>query len=122
MRIDRALGERAVEDRVELLRRLEVAAERLLDDDPGVLVDALLGEALDDVVEEARRDGEEVERVLGPLERLLQLHEGRLLAVVARHVLQPLEDGLDDLLVRCGLDGAHGIAEPLFEGALRELA
>ncbi len=82
----------------------------------------LLGEALRDVVEQARRDGEEVERVLRRLEGLLQLHEGGLLAVVTRHVLEPLEDGLDDLFVRRRLDGGHGIAEPLFEGALGELA
>ena len=44
--VDRALVERAVQDRVELLGRLEVATERLLDDDAAVLVDALLGEAL----------------------------------------------------------------------------
>ena len=43
----------AVQDRVQLLGRLEVATERLLDDDTAVLVDALTSASpCDDVVEE----------------------------------------------------------------------
>ena len=65
---DRARVEDAGEDAVELLRGLEVVAERLLDDDPAPRVRAPVGEAVllelaDDGAEEARRD-REVERVV----------------------------------------------------------
>ena len=64
---DVLLGEGLVEDPVELLGRLEVPAERLLDHDPGV-ARALGGvEALDDVVEEGRGDGQVVQRPITAL-------------------------------------------------------
>ena len=113
--VDRVLVEGMMQDRVELFGRLEVAPERLLDDDTSVFVDALRGEALRDVVEQARRDREEVQRVLAGLERLLELLERRLLAVVARDVPQALQHVLDHVLVGSRLDGGDGFAEPLLE-------
>ncbi len=82
---DLLLGEVLVEDVVELLRRRQVTAEGLLDDDPGAAGHARVGQARRDVVEQARRDGQVEHRVLGAFQALGQALEGlRVLVVAAR--------------------------------------
>ena len=53
----------------ELVGRGEVAAERLLDDDAGVLAQPDFAEALDDGREQARRNGQVVGRAARAAER-----------------------------------------------------
>ena len=62
---DRRLGEVGVERGVQVDGRLEVAAERLLDDEPGTLVEAHRGDARGHRPEQERRDGEVEDRVGG---------------------------------------------------------
>jgi hypothetical protein len=87
---DRRLGEDGVEHAVELLRRREVAAEGLLDDDPGVLGATRRPEVLDDDREQARRDRQVVRRFRGTggLQLLGERREGLALGVVAVDVVQ----------------------------------
>jgi hypothetical protein len=95
---DRILGKAAMQDAVELLRRGEVAAKGLLHHHARILGAAGLGEALGGHLEDARRDGQVVERTLGLAERLAQLHVGVGHVVVAAHVVQergePVKDGV----------------------------
>ena len=99
---------------VELARRLEVVAERLLDDDAppaavASLRQAVLLELLDDVAEELRRD-REVEGVVagGPaglvelLDRTAELVEGGVVGEVARDEPEALGELLPDLLAELG--------------------
>ena len=73
-------------DGVELDRRGEVAAERLLDDHARVLREARGAEALDHGLEQRRRNREVVRRPLRRAERRLQRREGRGILVVAADV------------------------------------
>ncbi len=85
---DRRFVEDAVDDLVQLARRLEVAPERLLDDDAGVACAARLREILDDRCEGARRNREVVCRTLGAAELLHDRGIRRAVAVVAVDVAQ----------------------------------
>ena len=100
---DRRLVESAQEDLVERLRRVEVVAERLLDDDPGARGAARLAELLHDQLEQAGRDGQVVGRVLGGAEFLAEGLEGRRVLVVAVDVAEQAaelgERGLVDAAV-----------------------
>ena len=73
---------------VELLRRGEVAAERLFDDDAGAVGAARLAELLHDRPEQRGRDGEVVRRPLGRAELLAERLERRRVVVVAVDVAQ----------------------------------
>src|SRR6188472_4483506 len=75
-------------DLVELTRRLEVATERLLDDDARVLRAARRAEVLDHDSEQRRRDREVVRGATGVAELLLQLAEGTERRVVAVDVVE----------------------------------
>ena len=113
--VDRLLGEGPVEDVVELAGRRPVAPEGLLDDDPAVLVEPDPLEALDHVVEQRRRDGQEEQRPLdaGVPHPLGQAVEGRGLAVVARQVGEVVAQAAQDLvvdLVDLGRDARRGPA------------
>ena len=66
----------------------EVAAERLLDHDPGAAGQTGVGQPGGDVVEQARRDRQVEHRVLDALEALGQPLEGLRLPVVAAHVAE----------------------------------
>ena len=96
---DARLGEHRVKDAVELLRRLQVAPERLLDDDAGVLRAVGRAEALDDRGEEARRDREVVRGALRAAEGLTQRLEGGLVAVVPVDVAHELREPAERALV-----------------------
>src|SRR4029077_19249117 len=80
---DRRLVEDAMERRVQGPGRGQVAAERLLQDDPRALRAPGLAETLDDRREEARRDREVVERPLRVAERLAERGVGLLVLVAA---------------------------------------
>ena len=67
----------ACSSRVQRLRRCEVVAERLLDDDARVLGQPCLGEPADDRGEERRRDLEVEDRELRVLDRLGDLRVRR---------------------------------------------
>ncbi len=112
------LGEHARQDLVELLRRREIAAERLFHDHARVVRAARGSEQLDHLGEHARRDREVVERPLRGAERFTQLFEQRLGAVVTVHVTEVLAQDLEGALVDASavlLDAfAHALAE-LFE-------
>ena len=68
--VELRLVDESVQVRVELARRGKIVAERLLDDDPGVLGQARVGEALDDRGEQRRRDLEVEDRDMHVPERL----------------------------------------------------
>ena len=98
----------------ELARGLAVVAEGLLDDDPGVLREARLGEALDDPAEEERRDLEVEDRALGAGDggghalvrgcvAEVALDVGETLREALEHRLVELLAGADDR-VACALD------------------
>ena len=72
------------------LRRREVAAERLLEDDARAARAARLGQRADDQREQARRNGEVVQRMLGTTELGAQTIEGVDVLVVAVDVAQQL--------------------------------
>ena len=72
---DGRLGEVLLDRGVELDRRRQVAAERLLDDEAGALVEPDLGQAAGHALEHRRRDGHVEDRVLDRPHRLLELHE-----------------------------------------------
>ena len=70
--------ERAEQDLVERVRRCEVAAERLLDDDArACAVQPAVAELLDDRAEQGRRNGEVVRRTLRGAELLAERLERR---------------------------------------------
>jgi hypothetical protein len=88
-----------VEHVVELLGRLEVTPEGLLDDDARVLGAARRPETLDDLLEHAGRDGEVVRGTVAARELLLEPAVGRLLVVVAVDVSQQRRELLVGVLV-----------------------
>ncbi len=85
---DVRLGKDRVEHPVELLRRLEVAPERLLHDHAGILRASGRPEAFHHRFEQARRNREVVARVLRVTHRLLQRLERRRVRVVAVDIFQ----------------------------------
>ena len=85
---DGLLGKVGVERAVQLLGRGEVAAERLLDDDAGVLDAARFRQPFDDGGEHAGRNDQVVQRPLGGAEGLAQLRKRRRVAVIAVDVIQ----------------------------------
>ena len=82
-------GKELVQRAVELLRRGEVAAEGLFDDDARILGAAGLGQPFGDRREQAGRDGQVVQRPLGGAQRLAQALRTSRVAVIAVDVLQP---------------------------------
>ena len=78
----------AEQDPVELLRRGQVSAERLFDDDAGALGAARLGELFHDQPEQRGWDGEVVRRPLGGAEFLADGLKGCRVVVVAVDVAQ----------------------------------
>jgi hypothetical protein len=80
-----------MQDMVELLRRSQVATERLLDDDARALVEPDPRQSLDHVLEQRRRDREVEERMIAVLELESEVVEGGVVAVVARHVAQTID-------------------------------
>src|SRR5439155_17756020 len=73
---------------VEGLRRGEVTAEGLFDDDASAVGAARQGQPFHDESEQRGRDGEVVRRALGGAELLANGLEGRRVLVVAVHVTQ----------------------------------
>ena len=100
----------------ELARGLAVVAEGLLDDDPGVLRQAGLGEALDDPAEEERRDLEVEDGARGAGDRGRDALVRGGVAEVALHVREPLREAREHRLVEL-LAGA----DDRVAGALDEL-
>ena len=96
---DRVLGKRAMQRRVERARRLEVAPERLFDDDPRALGAAGARQVLDGGRKRAGRNREIEQRTLGPAERLPDLREELELAIVAGNVLQQRREARERRLV-----------------------
>ena len=81
-------------DAIELPRRGQVAAERLLDDDARVLGQTRGAEPLDHRLEQRRWNGEVVRRAPGIAQRLLERGERRRVVVVAaRHTAAARADG-----------------------------
>ncbi len=105
---DARLGEHRVQDPVQLLRRRQVPAEGLLDDDPPVRRDAGRAETLDDGREQARGDGEVAGGPLRVAERLLQRRERLWVLVVAVDVAQLIGQDLERGLV---VDAAAGLVD-----------
>ena len=121
--VDLRLAEDPEHLAVEPLRRLEVAAERLLDDDPPPAAVVLLvvqpaPPELADDLREGRRLGRQVEQQVGArlvlevhlLEALRQRVERRVVAEVAAVVRDPLEELALDL--RLQLDAAVRVERP----------
>src|SRR6185437_1935739 len=107
---DRFFGEIREQGAVERLSRLAIAAERLLDDDARVGVEAALGERGDHDTKQARRNREIVERPLGAAERLFQLREGLRIVVVSIDIAQEPQE----------LGETRGIGAPvLFDAVCR---
>ena len=101
--VDGRFREHGVDDLVELDRARQVAAERLLDDDSGVLGRAELPQRLDHLAEQARRDREVVRRCLrAPTlsSWTFSSCERRRIRVVAVHVVQGPHEVVPRLLVR----------------------
>ena len=95
--------------------RLEVVAERLLDDDARPVGETRVGEALDDVAEEEGRDLEVEDRRVGVVDRGGQALEGLRVAEVAGDVGQTGREAVEQLAVHRlpgGLDrGARPLAQ-----------
>ena len=99
----------------ERARGLEVVAERLLDDDAGVLRQPGLGEPLDDPAEQEGRDLEVEDRRLGALDRVADAVVGRGVAEVALDVGEPRGETLEHLLVELLAGADDRLARPLDE-------
>jgi hypothetical protein len=110
---DRLLVEGTGQPAVQLAGRLEVASEGLLDDDPAAGREAGLGQPLDDLREDRRRDGEVEDRPLGALQPDRELVVQRRVAVVAdqhRQALGQLPEGRLVHRTAAGrLDGGAGV-------------
>jgi hypothetical protein len=85
---DRGLGKRAEQHFVELPRRGEARAERLLDDDASPLGGAGRRQPFDDRSEQDRRDREVVRRAPGRAELAAQRLKCRRIVVIAVDVTQ----------------------------------
>src|SRR5262249_56351140 len=83
------------------LRRGQVAAKWLLDDDAGAIRAPRLGELLDHDLEHAGRDGEVVQRMASGAQDLAQRPEGGGVVVVPIDVAQQGEEPVEYL----GIDG-----------------
>ncbi len=86
---DVALRERAEQDAIQIARRGQVVAERLLDDDARARGATGVRQLLDDRSEQHRRDGQIVRRMRDAGELAAQRRERRRIAVVAVDVAQP---------------------------------
>jgi hypothetical protein len=85
---DRRLVETSEQDPVELPRRGEIVAERLLDDDAGAVPTAGIAELLHDQLEQHGRDGQVVRRLPDGAQLLANGLERRRVLVVAVDVAQ----------------------------------
>ena len=112
------LGEERVQRLVELLRRGEVAAERLLDDDARALGAARAAEPVDHRRERARRDREVVERPPRGAERLADVAEELPAAVVAADEDEPLGEHGERRLVDAAAVRRDALARTLDEPRL----
>src|SRR5258706_4811423 len=97
-----------MDGRVELLRRGELAAERLLDDDSRALLRAGGGELARHRLEHARWNGEVVRGALGAAQLLLELGEGRRVVVVAVDVLEERDELVERGFVETAVLGDAG--------------
>jgi len=106
---------------VEGLRRGEIPAERLLDDDARVAGAVRSPEPPDHRLEQARRDGEIVERAFRAAERAAQRLERGRIAVVAAHVAKPFAKPRECRLVEPSvpLDALPGARPELLERPVR---
>src|SRR5882724_6382660 len=119
--IDARLVEDLVQRLVEGLRRGEIPAERLLDDDARIAGAARSPEPPDHRLEQARRDGEIVERAFRAAERSAQRLERGRIAVVAAHVAKPFAKPRECRLVEPSvpLDALPGARPELLERPVR---
>ena len=88
---NRVFGEVLNKRPVERVRRLEIVAERLFDDNARVLVEPACGERRPDRAEQRGRDREVMQRPPGGPERLLERLEGLRVLVVAIDIIQELD-------------------------------
>jgi hypothetical protein len=116
---------RFVDVRVQLVgkrtRRSEVVAERLLDDDPGVLRQSRLGQALDDPAEEERRNLEIEDRRRRALDRLCHAFVRRRLPEVARNVGEALGQAAKDVFVELLAGADDRFARPVDQAVHRPI-
>ena len=112
---DLRLLEHLVQLLVELARRGEIVAERLLDHEAGALGDAGLGEPMDDHREQRRRDLEIEHDLLRALHRLGDALVGVGLRVVAGDVAEPAQEPVEHL----GVDVIDLRLDRLFRAWLR---
>jgi hypothetical protein len=90
---DAVFGKELVQHCIQLAGRLQIAAERLLDDHPRI-VGAIRGmQLLDDGGEHAGRNRQVVRRPAGMIQLRTQPHEGGRVAVIAIDVAQVLDQG-----------------------------
>src|SRR5581483_2842105 len=118
---DLRLAEHLVQGRIERPRRREVAAERLLDDDARASGAARAPEPADDRREQARRDGEVVQRMLRAAELPAEPLHRVGVAVLAAHVAQALAQVRERRRVEppVPLDALPGARPELLERPLR---
>src|SRR5947208_16037742 len=118
---DARLVEDFVQRLVEGLRRGEIPPEGLFDDDARVAGAARSPEPPDHGLEQARRDGEVVERAFRAAERSAQRLERGRIAVVAAHVAKPFAKPRECRLVEPSvpLDALPGARPELLERPVR---
>jgi hypothetical protein len=112
-----------VDELVELLvegaRRGEVVAERLLDDDTGVMRETRLRESADDSAEEGRRDLEVEDRRRRSLDRFRDLRVRGVVGEVAVDVREATDEPLENPVVDLLAGGADRVVRPLDEMLVR---
>src|SRR5207249_4799676 len=108
---DRRLVEHAMQRRVERLRRRQVPAEGLLEDDARVARAARLPEPVDHGLEEARRDRQVMERAAGAAELLAERRERGRVAVLAADVAEAVAELREGRLVDPAVP-LHTLARP----------
>ena len=101
-------SKRPVEAGVQLARRGEVASERLLDDDPGALVEPGPHQAADDAWEHAWRDRKVERRVAGGAELFPQAIERHRIPIIAAHVREVARERVEIGVRRHPVDVEYG--------------
>ena len=96
---DRVFRKHRPRDAVEFPRRGQVAAERLFDDDAGMLGQACGAKPRDHRREERGRDGQVMRRAPGAAQRLFDLRERVRVVVVPAHVAEQGQKMVESALV-----------------------
>ena len=106
--VELRLVQNRAESPVELLRRLEVVTERLLDHDTRILGEPGCGEALHHGTEQRRRDLQVEHRHRGVADGSCDGGERRRIAEVASDVGHPLAEPRENFRVRLGVTERGG--------------